>query len=112
MPTDALAFIDWFKIYKQKHLVKTTLFLWLATDATMSQMRWFLQQDAADEAGFDDLVALSQIKLPPQSKLELARNYWDEMSRGHLPAMHGLMLKRTVKDLDLLLPLKTLIGNL
>lgn len=102
LPTDALAFIDWFENLKTDAPGQNdALFPWLATDATMAQMRWFLQQEAAGEAGFDDLVALSQIKLPPQSKLELARNYWDEMGRGHLPAMHGLMLEKTVEDLDL-----------
>ena len=41
------------------------------------------------------------MKLPPQAKLEMARNYWDEMGRGHLNSMHGLMLERTVQDLEL-----------
>ena len=45
-------------------------------------MRWFLTQEAAGEAGFDDLVAMTQVKLPARAKLELARNYWDEMGRG------------------------------
>lgn len=67
----------------------------------MEQMRWFLQQEAAGEAGFDDLVAMTQVKLPTQAKLELARNYWDEMGRGHENSIHGLMLEKTVKDLRL-----------
>ena len=77
------------------------LFPWLATKASMEQMRWFLQQEAAGEAGFDDLVSMTQVKLPPQAKLEMARNYWDEMGRGHFNSMHGLMLESTVKDLNL-----------
>ena len=60
------------------------LFDWLATAATLDDMKWFLTQEAAGEAGFDDLVAYSQIKVPvAQAKLELARNYWDEMGRGN-----------------------------
>ena len=46
----------------------------------------------AGEAGFDDLVALTQVKMPVQAKLELARNYWDEMGRGRPAAMHGPLL--------------------
>ena len=57
--------------------------------------------EAAGEAGFDDLVALTQVKLPTRPKLELARNYWDEMGRGAEPGMHGPMLDRTVKGLGL-----------
>ncbi len=64
-------------------------------------MRWFLTQEAAGEAGFDDLVALTQVKLPDEAKLELARNYWDEMGRGNMNGMHGPMLNRAVAALDL-----------
>src|SRR5262249_48948049 len=44
----------------------------------------------------DDLVALAQIKTPVQAKLELARNYWDEMGRGNAKGMHGPMLEALV----------------
>jgi hypothetical protein len=64
-------------------------------------MKWFLTQEAAGEAGFDDLVAMTQVKLPTRPKLELARNYWDEMGRGNEGGMHGPMLERTVKGLGL-----------
>lgn len=76
-------------------------FPWLARHASMDQMRWFLSQEAAGEAGFDDLVAMTQVKLPPRSKLELARNYWDEMGCGHAEAMHGILLEATVSELGL-----------
>ena len=60
-------------------------------------MKWFLQQEVAGEAGFDDLVAMTQVKLPCRAKLEMARNYWDEMGQGHGPAMHGALLDRLVE---------------
>src|SRR3546814_14228552 len=37
-------------------------------------------------------LPISQIKLPSWPKLELARNYWDEMGRGNAKGMHGPML--------------------
>jgi Iron-containing redox enzyme len=102
MPNGADAFMQWFENLKVEAPGQgDTLFPWLANHATIEQMRWFLQQEAAGEAGFDDLVAMTQVKLPPQAKLEMARNYWDEMGRGHLNSMHGLMLENTVKDLNL-----------
>ena len=67
----------------------------------LDEMRWFLGQEAAGEAGFDDLVAYTQVKLPPLAKLELARNYWDEMGRGNVKGMHGPMLDRLVERLEL-----------
>ncbi|HVS30824.1 MAG TPA: iron-containing redox enzyme family protein [Thermoanaerobaculia bacterium] len=33
------------------------------------------------------------------SKLEMARNYWDEMGRGKPSAMHGPMLDRLAREL-------------
>ncbi len=77
------------------------LFDWLESRATMAQMRWFLTQEAAGEAGFEDLLAYTQVKLPVQAKLECARNYWDEMGHGKESAMHGQMLERMVRELDL-----------
>ena len=95
-------FVSWFaslemKGYGQHH----PLFDWLATDATAEQMRWFLTQEVAGEAGFDDLLAYTQVKLPVRPKLEFARNYWDEMGRGKKGAMHGPLLERMVQLLDL-----------
>ena len=67
----------------------------------MDQMKWFLTQEVAGEAGFEDLTALTQLKLPMRPKLELARNYWDEMGRGNPKAMHGPLLAALAKHLEL-----------
>jgi hypothetical protein len=62
-------------------------------------MRWFLTQEAAGEAGFDDLVAYTQVKLPLGPKLELASNYWDEMGRGQYRGIHTLLLHELVETM-------------
>jgi hypothetical protein len=77
------------------------LFPWISEQANMEQLRWYLTQEVAGEAGFDDLVALTQLKMPTQAKLELARNYWDEMGRGAEVGMHGPMLGRLADSLEL-----------
>ncbi len=101
-PADPEAFIAWFEGLKETGPGQyDPLFDWLARDADPHGMRWFLTQEAAGEAGFDDLVALTQVKLPKRAKLELAANYWDEMGRGHIEGMHGPMLERTVETLGL-----------
>src|SRR4051812_44314596 len=82
-PSNAQEFMRWFENLREtgpgQH---DPLFPWLAEKATLDQIRWFLRQEVAGEAGFDDLVALTQLKLPVRAKLEMARNYWDEMGRG------------------------------
>ena len=100
-PTDPAAFLAWFEGLRRTGPGQgDPLFPWLASSATLPQMRWFLGQEVAGEAGFDDLVALTQLKLPAGPKLELARNYWDEMGRGHERAMHGPMLGRVAQALE------------
>jgi hypothetical protein len=96
------AFVEWFEDLKVTGPGQDDpLFPWLADYASDEDMRWFLTQEAAGEAGFDDLVALTQVKLPDGPKLELARNYWDEMGRGNMGGMHGPMLARAVEELGL-----------
>jgi len=101
-PADAERFIAWFEDLKKTGPGQgDRLFAWLAEQATRDDLRWFLQQEAAGEAGFDDLVAMTQIKLPTRPKLELARNYWDEMGQGREVGMHGPMLGSLVDTLAL-----------
>lgn len=102
VPTEAGNFVRWFEGLRehgpgQGH----PLFDWLAEEADLPEMRWFLGQELAGEAGFDDLVALTQLKLPERPKLELARNYWDEMGRGRSEGMHGPMLSRLAVALSI-----------
>jgi hypothetical protein len=102
VPTEAEAFVAWFEELKMSGPGQwDPLFDWLASEASLEDLKWFLTQEAAGEAGFDDLVALTQVKLPDGPKLELARNYWDEMGRGGMGGMHGPMLSRTTALLGL-----------
>lgn len=99
-PTDADGFVAWFESLKTNGPGQgDPLFPWLAENADWDELRWFFEQEAAGEAGFDDLVAYTQVKLPISAKLELARNYWDEMGRGNVKGMHGPMLSVLVQAL-------------
>ncbi len=101
-PTLAEPFMAWFEDLKQSGPGQgDPLFPWLAEAATLEQMKWFLTQEVAGEAGFEDLTALTQVKLPTRAKLELARNYWDEMGRGNAKGMHGPLLETLAHRLGL-----------
>jgi hypothetical protein len=101
-PTEPAKFIGWFEQLKYDGPGQNDpLFSWLAEECSMEQMKWFLTQEVAGEAGFEDLTALTQLKLPTRPKLELARNYWDEMGRGNPKAMHGPLLAALAEHLDL-----------
>lgn len=101
-PCESRDFVAWFeRLQDMGPGQHDPLFGWLEREATLEQMRWYLGQEAAGEAGFEDLTAYTQVKLPARIKLELARNYWDEMGRGNAKGMHGPMLHRLVDALDL-----------
>lgn len=102
VPRDAVSFAGWFAdLQRTGPGQHDPLFDHLAECATLDEMRWFLEQEVAGEAGFDDLVALTQVKLPTLAKLELARNYWDEMGRGRAEGMHGALLASVADELAL-----------
>lgn len=100
-PTDPDGFVAWFEALRANGPGQgDPLFPWLADEADERQLKWFFEQEAAGEAGFDDLVAMTQVKLPVRPKLELARNYWDEMGHGSIKGMHGPMLDTLVGRLE------------
>jgi hypothetical protein len=102
VPADPDAFMAWFeRLAEVGPGQNDPLFPWLAQTADLKEMKWFLTQEIAGEAGFDDLVALTQVRLPARPKLEMAANYWDEMGRGHEKGMHGGMLQNTAIELNL-----------
>jgi len=102
VPVEADAFVAWYENLRETGPGQgDPLFPWLATKANREQMRWFLQQEIAGEAGFDDLLAMTQIKMPEPAKLEMARNFWDEMGRGKAKGMHGPMLARLARYFDI-----------
>jgi hypothetical protein len=102
IPSGVADFIDWFEELRETGPGQgDALFPWLAEVASRDEMLWFLTQEVAGEAGFDDLLALTQVKMPVTAKLEMARNYWDEMGRGKDTAMHGPLLERLANYLEI-----------
>ncbi len=67
------------------------VYTWLARSASWDELVEFLAVEGGPDAGFDDLVALCQVGLQGEAKLELARNYWDEMGNGELGAVHTVL---------------------
>ena len=112
VPVKPTAFMHWFEDLKHGGPGQgDRLFPWLAREASYEQMRWFLAQEVAGEAGFDDLVAMTQVKMPVRAKLEMARNYWDEMGRGDPKGMHGPMLDRLARHMGISAEIDTTVAE-
>lgn len=77
------------------------LYRWLAAEASLDQLRSYLALEGGPDGGFDDLVALCQVGLGGRAKVELGRNYWDEMGRGDLPAVHAELHHAMARALEL-----------
>ncbi|HEX3563761.1 MAG TPA: iron-containing redox enzyme family protein [Acidimicrobiales bacterium] len=94
------------------------VYQWVADSASWAGLRAFLAMEGGPDGGFDDLVALGQIGLTGEPKLEMARNYWDEMGRGSLPAIHTELQRHMAAAIGLgstpkaLLPLEALDRSL
>jgi hypothetical protein len=65
-----------------------SIYDWLAEEATLEELIEFISLEGGPDADFDDLVAICQVGLRGLPKLTLGANYWDELGRGDLPAVH------------------------
>ncbi|MCA1712542.1 MAG: iron-containing redox enzyme family protein [Actinobacteria bacterium] len=67
---------------------------WLAKDASWNELVDFLALEGGPDGGFDDLVAVCQVGLSGSAKLELGKNYWDEMGNGNPDGVHTVLHQR------------------
>jgi hypothetical protein len=72
-------------------------YTWLAKSASYEQVVDFLALEGGPDGGFDDLVAVCQVGLSGTAKLELGKNYWDEMGQGDLAGVHTTMYESFVE---------------
>lgn len=69
------------------------VYKWVAGQATWSELVRFLTLEGGPDTGFDDLVAICQVGLDGEAKLELAGNYWEEMGRGQSREVHSRLYR-------------------
>jgi hypothetical protein len=79
----------------------SALYRWLARDAEWPDVVRFLALEGGPDAGFDDLVALAQVGVTGRPKLEMARNYWDEMGGGDPADVHTTLHDRLVEAIEM-----------
>jgi hypothetical protein len=77
------------------------VYRWVADTAAPHELVEFLALEGGPDAGFDDLVAVCQLGLGGVPKVELARNYWDEMGNGLPGDVHTELHHRLVGALGL-----------
>ncbi|CAM2192427.1 Iron-containing redox enzyme family protein [Paraburkholderia kururiensis] len=74
---------------------------YLADQADLTDIRYYLVQESAIDANTDDFLAALQIGAPKPSKLEIAANYWDEMGEGDHNLLHSDLFKKALSSFSI-----------
>jgi hypothetical protein len=122
MPTNGSAFVSWFKQLISQHPAGAHPFFqnYLRDSASVEAFRTFLAQETTLDPRFDDILALMQVGTVGAEKMEIAKNYFDEMGNGDEREVHTLLFSKALKALNVdaayidkaLLPEARVCGNL
>lgn len=112
LPSTAPEFIKWYNEIKALHKKEIKYFFdFLADDASLEQIAYYICLEAKVDGRFDDIIALAQLGLDGISKIVMAENYWDEMGHGKLSKMHTVMFGESVNYLRTLIKDPTLLQD-
>jgi hypothetical protein len=102
VPTQPREFAGWLGSLKEASAAQSEpLFRWLAEHATQSEMSWLLAQELSGEDNLEDVLALAQVNRPWRAKIEMARNYWDEMGQGNTSATSARLTEALQQELHM-----------
>ena len=97
------SFPDWIQGYARKHAPNSIhpIFPFLAKEASLAQMREFFLQETPLEMLFGDVVGLMLPGLYGGPKMELVRNYWDEVGCADNDRVHRNLRSRLMQHLHI-----------
>ena len=102
LPVEPEAFVDWFVALRENGPGQFDPFFdYLAEEADRSEFEYFVKQEYCGEIGFDDLIALTQVRMPARAKLEMAHNFWDEQGRGVSADVHEHLYVQMAAELGI-----------
>jgi hypothetical protein len=102
VPTQPREFTGWLDSLRQASAAQSEpLFQWIAEHATHSDMSWLLAQELSGDDNLEDLLALAQVNRPWRAKIEMARDYWDEMGQGTASATSGCLLQELKHEMNM-----------
>ncbi|NML31729.1 iron-containing redox enzyme family protein [Paraburkholderia antibiotica] len=122
MPTEGEAFVEWLKRTMSDHPAAVHTFYreYLRDAANVESLKVFLAQETTLDPRFDDILALMQVGTSGTEKMEIAKNYYDEMGCGDASGVHTYLFSKTLDALGIdsdyvngtLLPDSRVSGNL
>lgn len=102
-PHDGKAYIRWLKALISDHCASSHPFYhsYLADHGTLKDIKFLLAQETCLDPRFDDILALIQLGVKEDAKMEIAANYWDEMGNGKIADMHTVLFSRALDELEI-----------
>lgn len=95
LPKNGQEFLRVLKHTLETHLCNNhILFDYLEDQADATEFDLFFIADSITNNQFDDYIAMAQVGAPPRAKMELAKNYWDEMGHGSDVKIHSVMFDK------------------
>ncbi|AOJ43350.1 hypothetical protein WJ23_22490 [Burkholderia lata] len=92
LPENAEQLEEWYYTLRRTNREAVApFFRFLAEEASLEQLAFYVCLEAQVDGRFDDTIALSQIGMLGDMKLAVAENFWDEMGLGELEGMHTLL---------------------
>ncbi|MCE0490296.1 iron-containing redox enzyme family protein [Pantoea sp. Mb-10] len=103
MPSDGKSYVKWLKKLIAGHKSNLHPFYndFLANHATKEHLASYITQESTLDPRFDDILAMMQIGLPVQQKMELANNYYDEMGNGKVELVHSSLFSQAMTALNI-----------
>ncbi len=102
IPTDGEDFVDWLLQRLEQHPSNGhPLYEYLESSAKIEDFEIFFQSEIIVNSMFEEFVALAQLGAPTYIKIELAKNYWDEMGNGVDAQVHTEMFQKLLKHFEL-----------
>lgn len=103
MPTRGADFVEWLKRTMSDHPAGVHPFYreYLRDTADVPGMKLFLAQETTLDPRFDDILALMQVGTSGSEKMEIAKNYFDEMGCGDENAVHTYLFSKALDTLGI-----------
>ncbi|HYC90090.1 MAG TPA: iron-containing redox enzyme family protein [Thermoanaerobaculia bacterium] len=103
VPRDSAEYLQWVNQWVDAHPAKRhpVYEQFLRDEANASELAYYLIQETTLDPRFDDVLALLQLGTSDRVKMEIARNYWDEMGNGDIGMMHTNLFRIALETLGI-----------
>jgi pyrroloquinoline quinone (PQQ) biosynthesis protein C len=102
-PVDDRKYLSWLKNMVRGHRAYKHPYYteFIRYDAKAEDLRTYVIQESLVDGRFDDLLAMMQVGTSGPSKMEIAKNFWDEMGNGKPEEVHTHLFAKIYDVFDI-----------